>query len=64
MLTNVLVDEACNIAKERLLLVNTLNSSRIRNYSFSQNELGSPLSPVIANLFVEEFEKKALATET
>ena len=24
--------------------------------------MGSPLSPVIANLFMEEFEKKALAT--
>jgi hypothetical protein len=26
--------------------------------------MGSPLSPVIANLFMEEFEKKALATAT
>ena len=26
--------------------------------------MGSPLSPVMANLFVEEFEKKALATST
>ena len=26
--------------------------------------MGSPLSPVMANLFMEEFEKKALATAT
>ena len=26
--------------------------------------MGSPLSPVMANLFMEEFEKKALATST
>ncbi len=26
--------------------------------------MGSPLSPIIANLFMEEFEKNALATAT
>jgi hypothetical protein len=26
--------------------------------------MGNPLSPVMANLFMEEFEKKALATAT
>ena len=26
--------------------------------------MGSPLSPVMANLFMEEFEKNALATAT
>ena len=32
--------------------------------SFRSVSLGSPLSPVMANLFMEEFEKKALATAT
>ena len=30
----------------------------------SVQPIGSPLSPVIANLFMEKFEKKALATAT
>ena len=88
LFTNVSVDEACNIAKERLLLDNTvhlrttLSSENIydllklcltttcfqwREKIYEQTHgapMGSPLSPVVANLFMEEFEKKALATST
>ena len=87
MFTNVPIDEAYNIAKERLLLDNTLHLrttlSRENIYDllklcltttcFQWREfyeqthgalMESPLSPVVANLFMEEFEKKALATST
>ena len=88
LFTNVPVEEACNIAKERLLSDITL--SQRTNFSpenvhdllklcltttcFQWREkfyeqtngapMGSPLSPVMANLFMEEFEKKALAAAT
>ena len=88
MFTNVPVDEACNIAKERLLLENKLQRRTTPSpeniYDLLKlclcttcfqwrkrfNEqahgapMGSPLSPVRANLFMEEFEKKALVTST
>ena len=88
MFTNVTVDEACNIVKERLLLDNTLHLRTTpspeniydllklcltttcfqwREKFYEQTRgapMGSPLSPVMANLFMEEFEKKALATST
>ena len=86
LFTNVPVDEACNIAKERVLLDNTLHlrttlspeniydllklcltttCSQWREKFYQQTHgapMGSPLSPVIANLFMGELEKKALAT--
>ncbi len=88
LFTNVPVEEACIIAKERLLLDSTLpqrtNLSPENIYDllklcltttcFQWREkyyeqtygapMGSPLSPVMANLFMEEFEKNALATAT
>ena len=88
LFTNVPIDEACNIAKERLLLDNTLHLRTTlspeniydllklcltttcfqwREKFYEQTHgapMGSPLSPVMANLFMEEFEKKALATST
>ena len=88
MFTNVPVDEACNVAKERLLLENTLHLRtslspdnifdllklclsttclQWREKFYEQTHgaaTGSPSSPVIANFFVEELEKKALATAT
>ena len=92
MFTNVPVDEACNIAKERLLLDNTLHLRTTLSpenvydllklvclsttcfqwggggeKSYEQTHgapMGSLLSSVMANLFMEEFEKKALATST
>ena len=86
LFTNAPVDEACNIAKERLHLDNTLHLRTtlsphnifvllklcLSTTCFQWKEkfyeqihgapMGSPLSPVIANFFMEEFEKKALAT--
>ncbi len=89
LFTNVPVEEACIIAKERLLFDSTLpqrtNFSPENIYDllklcltttcFQWREkyyeqtygapMGSrPLSPVMANLFMEEFEKNALATAT
>ena len=88
LFTNVPVDGACNIAKERLVLDNTLHLRTTlspeniydllklcltttcfqwREKFYEQTRgapMGSPLSPVRANLFMEEFEKKALATST
>ena len=87
LFTNVPVDEACNIAKERQVLDNTLHLRATHSLDiFDQLKLclsttcfqgrekfyeqthgapmGSPLSPVITNLFMEEFEKKTLATAT
>ena len=88
LFTNVPVEEACIIAKERHLSDSTLpqrtNLSPENIYDllklcltttcFQWREkyyeqtygapMGSPLSPVMANLFMEEFEKNALATAT
>ena len=88
LFTNLPVDEACNIAKERLLSDNTLHLRTTlspeniydllklcltttcfqwREKFYEQKHgppMGSPLSPVTANLFMQEFEKKALATST
>ncbi len=88
LFTNVPVEEACIIAKERLLLHSTIpqrtNLSPENIYDllklcltttcfqwrwkyYEQTygaPMGSPLSPVMANLFMEEFEKNALATAT
>ena len=88
LFTNVPVEEACIIAKERLLLDSTLpqrtNFSPENIYDllklcltttcFQWREkyyeqtyvapMGSPLSPVMANLLMEEYEKNALATAT
>ena len=88
LFTNVPVEEACNIAKERLLSDTTLSQRtnlspenvhdllklcltttcfQWREKFYEQTNgapMGSPLSPVMANLFMEEFEKKALATAT
>ena len=88
LFANVPVDEACNIAKERLLLDNTIHRRTTlspeniydlpklclsttciqwREKFYEQTHgapMGSPLSPVIANFFMKEFEKKALATST
>ena len=82
LFTNVPVDEVCTIAKERLLLDNTLHLRitlsreniyvllklclsttwfQLREKFYEQIHgapMGSPLSPVMANLFMEEFEKK------
>ena len=84
LFTNVPVEEACNIAKERLLSDITLSQRtnlspenvhdllklcltttcfQWREKFYEQTNgaaMGSPLSPVMANLFMEEFEKKAL----
>ena len=88
LFTNVPIDEACNIANERLLLDNTLHLRTtlspeniydllklcLTTTCFQWMEkfyeqthgapMRSPLSPVMANLYMEEFEKKALATST
>ena len=88
MFVNVPIDEACNIAKERLLSDNTLylrttlspeniydllklclttTCFQWREKFYEQAHgapMGIPLSPVMANLFIEEFEKKALVTST